>query len=247
MKTFGLIGFPLNHSFSQSYFNNKFTTENIDAEYVNFEIEDIGEIMEVVAENPNLVGFNVTRPYKEQILSYLDKRTSEVIDIGAANVVKVINDKVNGISFAGYNTDYYGFRDSLLNIINPTKTIKALILGTGGASKAIKAALDSLDIENIKVSRNPSDKELSYDDLKDCIKDYFLIVNTTPLGTSPNTDKCPPLPYDLLTDSHLCYDLVYNPAITEFLKRSARQGAAVKNGLEMLRLQAELSWDIWNS
>lgn len=243
-KEYGLIGFPLTHSFSQKYFNEKFRNEKIAAEYINFEIGDIGDLMEIVAEHPALCGFNVTRPYKELVIPYLDGKNAVVEKTGAANVVKIERGKDGSIRFMGYNTDYEAFRKSISDILG-TCLKKALILGTGGASKAVEAALDSLGFESVKVSRKPGDGQISYDDLSDCIKEYPVIVNTTPLGTYPKTDESAPIPYNLVNDSHICYDLVYNPSITEFMKRCAERGATVKNGLEMLRLQAEFSWEIW--
>lgn len=245
-KIYGLIGFPLTHSFSARFFNDKFEREGINAEYINFELEDIGQLMEMVAENPKLCGFNITIPYKEQILPWVDEKSSEVERIGAANVIKIINNGTPDMKFSAYNTDCKAFMRTLLPFASaPCK--KALILGTGGASKAVACALEDLGFEWTKVSRTPAAGQLSFNQLKDCINDYFIIVNTTPLGTFPATDGCVPLPFDVLDSNHVCYDLVYNPSLTEFMKRSLERGCYAKNGSEMLRLQAELSWEIWNS
>lgn len=244
MKEYGLIGFPLTHSFSQKFFTEKFKREGIDAEYTNFELEDIGQIMELLAEYEQLQGFNVTIPYKEQILPYLDGKSLEVDKIGAANVVKIERHGGADIRFIGYNTDYRAFKDSLTGFC--PEQHEALILGTGGASKAIEYALNELGFKTIKASRTPNDQQISYADLSDCINRFSIIVNTTPLGTYPNTEEAPDIPYDLLTPQHLCYDLVYNPSVTTFMRKCAEKGATVKNGLEMLILQALYSWDIWN-
>lgn len=245
-KVYGLIGFPLTHSFSQKYFTEKFRKENIDAEYLNFEIGDIGDIMEVVAEYPELQGFNVTIPYKELILPYLDWKSPEVEAIGAANVVKIERHDAGNMIFKGYNTDCYGFMNSLFPLSN-AKEKRALILGTGGASKAVEYILKEMGYQTVKVSRTPKHQELGYEDLKGVINDYFLIVNTTPLGTYPIIDSCPDLPYKELNAAHLAFDLVYNPSVTKFMSQCAERGCAVKNGYEMLVLQAEYSWRIWNS
>lgn len=243
-KEYGLIGNPLVHSFSQKYFTEKFSSQGIDAQYFNFELDDIGDIMELISEHENLQGFNITIPYKELIIPYLDQQSEEVQRIGAANVVKIIRQGGNNFSFYGYNTDYTAFKRSI-EFVKP-KNFNALVLGTGGASKAVEAALIDLGYKVVKVSRTPDKDKLGYDNLSNVINDFFLIVNCTPLGTFPSIDTCPDIPYDLLSANHLCYDLVYNPGITEFMKRAAIKGAAVKNGYEMLISQAELSWEIWN-
>lgn len=246
-KVYGLIGFPLTHSFSMSYFNNMFESENIDAEYVNFEIPDIGDLMEVVAENANLSGLNVTIPYKEQVIPYMDEMDSEAALIGAVNVIKFIRGKNGEIKLKGFNSDAMGFQNSIAPLINE-KRRRALILGTGGASKAINRALQNLGVTPVFVSRNPQEGQLSYDDLTpEVMENHKVIVNCTPLGMYPNTDRCPDIPYNLLTKEHLCYDLIYNPDVTTFMKKSRANGAEVKNGLEMLLLQAFESWNIWNS
>ena len=245
-KIYGLIGYPLTHSFSQNYFNQKFRNENIDAEYVNFEIPDIGDLMEVISENPNLHGLNVTIPYKEQVIPYLDEIDEDAAQIGAVNVIKFIRNK-NSVIFKGYNSDIIGFCDSIAPLLTPNRN-KALILGTGGAAKAVYHGLKKLGVEPIYVSRNKQEGMLTYGELSnDIMAEYKVIVNTTPLGMYPRMDECPNIPYQCLTTEHLCYDLLYNPDVTLFIKRAEENGAEVKNGLEMLLLQAFAGWNIWNS
>ena len=245
-KIYGLIGYPLTHSFSQNYFNQKYRNENIDAEYVNFEIPDIGDLMEVISENPNLHGLNVTIPYKEQVIPYLDEIDEDAAQIGAVNVIKFIRNK-NSVIFKGYNSDIIGFCDSIAPLLTPNRN-KALILGTGGAAKAVYHGLKKLGVEPIYVSRNKQEGMLTYGELtNDIMAEYKVIVNTTPLGMYPRMDECPNIPYQCLTKEHLCYDLLYNPDVTLFMKRAEENGAEVKNGLEMLLLQAFAGWNIWNS
>ena len=245
-KIYGLIGYPLTHSFSQNYFNQKFRNENIDAEYVNFEIPDIGDLMEVISENPNLHGLNVTIPYKEQVIPYLDEIDEDAAQIGAVNVIKFIRNK-NSVIFKGYNSDIIGFCDSIAPLLTPNRN-KALILGTGGAAKAVYHGLKKLGVEPIYVSRNKQEGMLTYGELSnDIMAEYKVVVNTTPLGMYPRMDECPNIPYQCLTTEHLCYDLLYNPDVTLFMKRAEENGAEVKNGLEMLLLQAFAGWNIWNS
>lgn len=245
-KIYGLIGYPLTHSFSQNYFNQKFRNENIDAEYVNFEIPDIGDLMEVISENPNLHGLNVTIPYKEQVIPYLDEIDEDAAQIGAVNVIKFIRNK-NSVIFKGYNSDIIGFCDSIAPLLTPNRN-KALILGTGGAAKAVYHGLKKLGVEPVYVSRNKQEGMLTYGELSnDIMAEYKVIVNTTPLGMYPRMDECPNIPYQCLTTEHLCYDLLYNPDVTLFMKRAEENGAEVKNGLEMLLLQAFAGWNIWNS
>lgn len=245
-KIYGLIGFPLTHSFSQTFFNQKFEAENINARYLNFELPDIGDLMEVVSEYPNLSGLNVTIPYKEQVLPYLDSIDADAAKIGAVNVIKIsrLKDK---LTFKGYNSDIIGFSDSISPLLKPNQK-KALVLGTGGASKAVVRGLENLGIKPQLVSRTPRKGVLTYADLTpEVMADHLIIVNTTPLGMYPHVDECPDIPYDLLTPDHLCYDLLYNPDVTKFMTLAAGHGAEVKNGLEMLLLQAFVSWQIWNS
>ncbi len=240
---FGLIGYPLSHSFSKRYFSEKFQRENIsDSYYELFEIASINELTEVLKQ-PNLRGLNVTIPYKQQVMAYVDQLDPVAERIGAVNTVRIQNDQKTG-----FNSDYYGFRDSLLPWLNEASVSHTLILGTGGASKAVVCVLQDLGINYTYVSRKASEKAISYSDLKkEDLSAYPLIVNTTPLGMSPNIDTFPDLDYQQLTLRHFCYDLVYNPEETAFMKLARKQGAKVKNGLEMLHLQAEKSWEFWNN
>ena len=244
-KLYGLLGYPLVHSFSQNYFNQKFESENIDAEYINFEIPDIGMLMEVIAENENLNGLNVTIPYKEQVIPFLDEIDPAASEVGAVNVIKFIRGK-DGLRLKGYNSDIIGFTDSIKSLLKPHHQ-SALVLGTGGAAKAVSYSLRKLGLEVQLVSRRKSANTLVYEELtKNDLKNHKVIVNTTPLGMYPNVDTCPDIPYRYLTSQHLCYDLIYNPDETLFLKNSRLAGAQVKNGLEMLLLQAFASYSIWN-
>ncbi|MCC8037659.1 MAG: shikimate dehydrogenase [Bacteroidales bacterium] len=246
-RLYGLIGYPLGHSWSQNYFNQKFEAEGIDARYVNFEIPDIGDFMEVISEYPNLQGLNVTIPYKELIIPYMNEMDPDAKEIGAVNVIKFIRGKGDNIKFKGYNSDIIGFSDSIKPLLRPCHK-KALILGTGGAAKAVRQGLVNLGIEPTYVSRTKQDDRLTYDELTPEVMDsHKVIVNCTPLGMYPHTDECPPIPYDLISPEHLCYDLLYNPDVTLFMKQARERGAEVKNGLEMLLLQAFAAWMIWNS
>ena len=244
-KLYGLLGYPLVHSFSQNYFNQKFESENIDAEYINFEIPDVGMLMEVVAENENLNGLNVTIPYKEQVIPFLDEIDPAASEVGAVNVIKFIRGK-DGLRLKGYNSDIIGFTDSIKSLLKPHHQ-SALVLGTGGAAKAVSYSLRKLGLEVQLVSRRKSANTLVYEELtKNDLKNRKVSVNATPLGMYPNVDTCPDIPYRYLTSQHLCYDLIYNPDETLFLKNSRLAGAQVKNGLEMLLLQAFASYSIWN-
>lgn len=247
-KTYGLIGYPLGHSFSRRYFNEKFANEGIDAEYCNFEIPAITEFNDIVSNHPDLAGLNVTIPYKQQVIPYLDSLDDEAAAIGAVNVIKVIRDpeEPETVRLIGYNSDVIGFRESIAPFITDERR-KALILGTGGASKAVYHGLKSLGVEPVFVSRTPRDGMLSYDRLTpEVMAEYRVIVNSTPVGTYPDVESCPDIPYEYLTPGHLLYDLVYNPELTTFLKKGAEHGAAIKNGHEMLELQAIGAWNIWN-
>lgn len=243
---YGLLGYPLGHSFSRNYFNNKFESEKINAEYLNFEIPDINMLMEVISEYPNLNGLNVTIPYKEQVIPFLDELNDDAANIGAVNVIKIIRNN-DDLKLVGYNSDVIGFCDSIVPLIKPYMK-KALVLGTGGAAKAVCYGLKKLGIEPQYVSRKKSENTITYQDInKNIIDTHHIIVNTTPLGMYPNVDDSPDIPYGLLTSEHLCYDLLYNPDETLFMKNAKAKGATVKNGLEMLLLQAFASYDIWNS
>jgi shikimate dehydrogenase len=244
---YGLIGFPLVHSFSQDFFNQKFMAEGIDAQYINFEIQDIGQLMEVIAEYPNLNGLNVTAPYKEAVIPYLDSLDEDARDIGAVNVIRFIRDKgaPDTLHLKGYNSDVAGFEKTLDGIITPQRD-SAMVLGTGGAAKAVSAALRRNGINVQLVSRRKSEHTLIYEEItRAMVAKYSIIINATPLGKYPDDDQCPDFPYRFLTKDHFCYDLIYNPEETLFMKNSARYGAKTKNGIEMLLLQAFDSYEIW--
>lgn len=242
MRKFGLIGYPLGHSFSRGYFTEKFSREGIEnAVYENYPLERIEDFPTLINKQTDLVGLNVTIPYKTAVMPYLDELDDGARAIGAVNTIVVRSE------LKGYNTDVYGFSESLRPLIKGRDGLRALVLGTGGASKAVCYALDEWDILWQYVSRTPSDECLSYRDLEaDHIRENLLIINTTPLGMHPNTDAKPALPYEAVTSEHILYDLVYNPEITAFMQEGMKRGATVKNGLEMLHLQAEKAWDIWN-
>ncbi|MBO4820026.1 MAG: shikimate dehydrogenase [Prevotella sp.] len=245
MDKYGLIGYPLTHSFSIGYFNEKFENEGIDAEYVNFEIPSIELLTEVIASNPELIGLNVTIPYKEKVMSYLDFISPEARAIGAVNVISVIH-KGKNILLKGYNSDVIGFTQSIEPRLESFHK-KALILGTGGASKAINYGLKSLGLETVFVSRYERPGTIQYDKLTgDDIREYNVIVNCTPCGMYPHTNECPNLPYEAMDSHNLLYDLIYNPDETLFMHKGAKQGATVVNGLEMLLLQAFASWEFWH-
>lgn len=240
-----MIGYPLGHSFSISYFNEKFQNEGIDAVYENYEIPDIDNLPEILDSNPELRGLNVTIPYKQQVIKYLDALSPEAQAIGAVNVIKVIH-KDRKTILKGYNSDVIGFTRSIEALIEPCHK-KALILGTGGASKAINYGLQSLGLETLFVSRTTKENAITYNQVTpDLIKEYKVIVNCTPIGMYPHADECPNLPYYAMDSHTLLYDLIYNPDETMFLKRGKEHGATVVNGLEMLLLQAFASWEFWN-
>ena len=242
MANFGLIGKNIDYSFSKAFFTKKFEKEKLDHSYHNFDIDTIEKFPEIIKNTSDLRGLNVTIPYKEAIIPYLDKLNKKAEKIGAVNTIKIT---AKG-KLRGYNTDYCGFKKSLKLKLQPHHT-KALILGTGGASKAIAYALKSLNIEYKFVSRSQiKNTTLSYNDLtQKIIKAYTLIINCTPLGTYPNIDECPDLPYDAITPEHMLYDLIYNPSETKFLKLGKQYGAITVNGKKMLELQAKKSWEIW--
>jgi shikimate dehydrogenase len=247
MKKYGLIGYPLEHSYSKDFFNQKFNSENIDAEYVNFEIENINELKDILRENPSLCGLNVTLPHKMKVIPLLDGITDNARNIGAVNVIKFKRGLFGKLHLEGHNSDITGFKKSIEPLLNETHR-RALILGTGGASKAIYHGLKQLGITSVFVSREPKEFCITYDEItQNTIENYTVIVNTTPLGMYPKTNACPEIPYEHLTPGHILYDLLYNPDETLFMKKGKEKGAVVKNGLEMLLLQAYVSWEIWNS
>lgn len=245
MDKYGLIGHPLGHSFSKSFFNEKFQNEKIDAEYINFDIPDIDDLPEVLASNPELRGLNVTIPYKEKVISFLDSLSPEARAIGAVNVIRVTS-KGNGFKLKGFNSDVIGFTKSIEPLLEKHHK-KALILGTGGASKAIDYGLKALGLETVYVSRYERPGTIQYETITpEVVKEYNVIVNCTPVGMFPHTDECPRLPYEALDEHNILYDLLYNPDETLFMYKGRKQGATVKNGLEMLLLQAYASWEFWN-
>jgi len=245
MDKYGLIGFPLKHSFSKDYFNSKFISEGIDAEYINFEISSIKELSFIIRNNPQLRGLNVTIPYKEQVIPGLDKLNEDARQIGAVNVIKIERRKKK-VFLTGYNSDVIGFKQSIEPLLQPHHQ-QALVLGTGGSAKAIYYGLQQLGINATFISRRKSsDKILTYSELsQEVIEKHKIIVNCTPVGLMPKTEECPAIPYHFLTTEHLLYDLLYNPNETLFMKRGEERGASVKNGLEMLLLQAFAGWKIW--
>jgi shikimate dehydrogenase len=240
-NVYGLIGKTLSHSFSKRYFTEKFEKESIsNSIYQLFEIPSIEEFPKLVAQQPDLKGLNVTIPYKEEIIPFLDGLDERAKRIGAVNVIQFNKGKL-----IGYNSDYVGFKTSLEKFI-PHTQFKALILGTGGASKAVKTALEDLKIPYLFVSRQQSENVLAYQDVnKEILTDYTLIINTTPLGMYPKIDTFPSLPYENMNSNHYLYDLVYNPELTLFMQKGIKQGAKVISGLEMLHFQAEAAWEIW--
>lgn len=244
MKTYGIIGFPLGHSCSPAYFNKKFKEAEIEAEYLRFEIEDIRELENILKQYPQLPGFNVTIPHKQNILPYLHAISEEARVIGAVNCVKITYPE--GKPFlTGYNTDIYGFRKALLGFI-PSGITQALVLGNGGAAKAVRYVLDSLNMKVLTVSRTPKTAdEIAYQEVKKLISGFPLIVNTTPLGTWPHTEGHPDIPYALLTPRHYLFDLVYNPEVTTFMQKGQAAGAHACNGYAMWLGQAEKNWEIW--
>ncbi len=276
MTTYGLIGYPLGHSFSRKFFTEKFEKEGIDAQYLNFEIPSIEEFPEIIKNNPELRGLNVTIPYKQQVMQYLDEISEEAKAIGAVNVVRIerpspqpspimgretmrnAGNKPDGLpikgdmseglrgSLIGYNSDVIGFVESIRPLLKAHHK-KALILGTGGASKAIRYGLEKkLGMKTLFVSRSAREGMITYEEVTaEVLKEYEVIVNCSPVGMYPHVDECPALPYEAMNENNLLYDLVYNPLETLFMKKGAEQGATVKNGLEMLHLQAITSWKFW--
>ena len=247
MNRYGLIGFPLTHSFSQRYFTEKFSRDGItDSRYDLFELPDI-TALPTLLQTPGLRGLNVTIPHKQAVLSYLDRLDASARKVGAVNVIRIESDG----SRTGFNSDYYGFRQSLedwlTSLGRTTDGLQALVLGTGGASKAVTAALSDMAIAYRSVSRSGTHNTITYRELSGLIREHQLVINCSPVGTYPHTDEAPDLPYDQFTDQHLLYDLVYNPAETRFMQLGRERGAATHNGLRMLELQADKAWGIWQS
>lgn len=243
MKKLGLLGRNISYSFSRNYFAQKFEKEGLTNEYVyvNFDIPSIAELSSILKNNPTTFGMNVTIPYKEEVIPFLDQLSDNAKAIGAVNTIKVLPDG----KLQGHNTDYFSFTESLKPLLESHHK-KALILGTGGAAKAVAFGLQTLGIQHQYVSRKASDKTIAYEQLDAAVfTEYTLIVNCTPLGTHPNIAACPDLPYDCFSEKHIAYDLIYNPEETEFLKRAKQKKAVTKNGYEMLVLQAEKAWKIW--
>ena len=243
LKRFGLLGRNINYSFSRGYFTDKFKKEQLDnCSYENFDIPEITAFAEIIANNTDIKGMNVTIPYKEVVIPYLDKLSKKAAKIGAVNTIKFTKKG----KLKGYNTDYYGFLKSLSPLLQPHHK-KALILGTGGASKGVAFALEELGIAYTFVSREAKPHIIDYSQINaDTFNEYQIIINSTPIGTSPNIEACPAIPYEFFTEEHIAYDLIYNPAETQFLKNAKAQGAQIKNGLDMLVFQAEKAWEIWN-
>lgn len=241
-KLYGLIGRQIGHSFSRNYFTERFKKDELPHyDYVNFDLADVSEFPEIIRKNPNLAGLNVTIPYKEAIIPYLNKLSKKAAQIGAVNTIRFAKSG----NLKGYNTDYHGFKKSLKPLLQPHHQ-KALILGTGGASKAVAFALEELGVLYTFVSREPIGNTIDYDRVNATTLDnHQIIINCTPLGMSPNIENCPPLPYEYFTPKHIAYDLIYNPEETLFLQKAKAQGATIKNGYEMLVLQAEKAWKIW--
>lgn len=264
---YGLLGHPLGHSFSKKFHNERFEKLGINAEYVNFDLDSIDLVLAVLQEDTALRGLNVTIPYKQQVMQFLDELDPVAERIGAVNTVKVmkasegVSTKLPGLFLKGYNTDIIGFRDSIKPLLidagilgddslvaNNTNSsaAKALLLGTGGASKAVKVALEDMGIEPVYVSRSSASGRLTYDELTaEMMKDYLVIVNCSPVGMFPHVEECPSIPYEALTPHHVCYDLIYNPAETLFLSKARAQGAKVMSGGAMLEGQAIASYEIW--
>ncbi len=245
-RIYGLLGYPLGHSFSRAFFQQKFEREGIDADYENFEWTDLSSLRQIIDSRPELCGLNVTIPYKEEVIPLLDELDEKAQVVGAVNVIR-ISRQGNHVHLKGFNSDVIGFTRSIAPLLKAGMN-RALILGTGGASKAVFTGLEELHIAPSFVSRHKEGDRLGYDDLTpEVIQTHRIIVNTTPLGMYPHIELCPRIPYELLTPDHLCYDVVYNPEETLFLQKAAQQGSTVKNGIEMLHLQALAAWDIWNA
>lgn len=243
MKVYGLIGKNIEYSFSKKYFTERFANTNAtDCIYENFDLSSIDDFRAILENNPDFTGLNVTIPYKESVIPYLHLLSKKAMAIGAVNVIRFMK---NG-KLKGYNSDYYGFKKALKPLLKPHHK-KALILGTGGSSKAVAFALDELGITSDFVSRDEEKSSLTYEQLNaTTFENFQIVVNCTPLGTSPNVAEFPPIPYQFFTEKHLAFDLIYNPEETQFLKRAQQHGAITKNGKDMLVFQAEKAWKIWN-
>uniref|UniRef100_UPI00321774DE shikimate dehydrogenase family protein n=1 Tax=uncultured Draconibacterium sp. TaxID=1573823 RepID=UPI00321774DE len=247
MKRYGLLGYPLTHSFSKRYFTEKFEKENIDSTYQNFEIDSIAKFPDVIKNNPDIIGLNVTIPYKEQVIPYLDELNDSAREIKAVNTIRVTRTET-GVHLKGFNTDTFGFESALKPLLKEYHK-KALILGTGGASKALKYVLGKLQIEYISASiEELKENEIRYEDIDEqMISERLLIINATPLGTYPKVDTFPNIPYEFIGEKHLLFDLVYNPEVTKFMEKGMSRGATAKNGYDMLLGQANKAYEIWNS
>ncbi|MEM7085452.1 MAG: shikimate dehydrogenase [Bacteroidota bacterium] len=243
MAKYGLIGKNIGYSFSMAFFSTKFEQEKRKDTYHNFDIENVNELTRILESQKEIRGLNVTIPYKEDVIPMLDRLDKEAKKIGAVNTIKILKDG----RLAGYNTDHYGFAQALSGFL-PLTEKTALILGSGGSSKAIRYVLEAMNFEYKIVSRTPCDNGLTYKDLtQEIIERHCLIVNCTPVGTFPNVQDCPDIPYQYITRKHMLFDLIYNPRETEFLKRGFAKGAKVSNGLKMLEYQAKKAWSIWKS
>jgi len=261
MKQYGLIGYPLSHSFSKKYFTEKFKNEKIANHVYNlYELSNLSDFPELLRAHPKLCGLNVTVPHKIGVVRYMDWISEEAKSVGAINCIRIsaespvlaafsgeVGIKDHDFKLEGFNTDVYGFEHSIKPLLKPQHK-KALLLGNGGAARAVKCVLDKLEIPYTLVTRRRDRHSILFSELTaELMAEHTIIINTTPLGTSPNVQECPPIPYEYITAHHLLYDLIYNPEQTLFLKRGHDVGAATKNGYEMLVLQAEKSWEIWNS
>lgn len=245
MREFGLIGRGIGHSFSAGFFNDKFSREGIDARYIPFDLEDISMVADMLATHPLLKGFNVTSPYKRDIIPFLHSLSPEARELNAVNVVKIGRRPDGSPLLEGHNTDCAGFGMTLPSLFPPAS--KALVMGTGGASSAVTLALRKLGVPYLVVSRTPEGQEIGYEEMNRLLPGYNLLVNATPLGMHPRIDACPPVDFDAIGHSHICYDLIYNPPESLFLRKASEKGARTVNGLDMLINQANLSWEIWNS
>lgn len=243
MKKYGLVGKHIDYSFSKKYFTERFANTNADdCVYENFDLETIADFTAMIENNPDLAGLNVTIPYKETIIPFLDSLSKKASQIGAVNVIRFTKKR----KLKGYNSDYYGFKKSLQPLLQSHHQ-KAMILGTGGASKAVAFALEELEIPFVFVSREAHENAITYERINATTFDNFQVfINCTPLGTTPNTKEFPPIPFEFFTGKHLAFDLIYNPEETQFLKKARKKGATTKNGMEMLLFQAEKAWKIWN-